>query len=252
MNDAPNPAPQLAENEFAKALLNAHRSGTRFVPSGLVPVRSDQAFAAQATVIAEFGSVGAFKVADKTGAPFVMAPIRADRLFENGDKVPVIDRVGIELEVGFEILSPLPQGADIAKIARNVWPRPVIEIVDTRIDGPLADDPFVKLADLQANSALVVGARAVDWDGTDFGDVVAQLTCGDTKVLDGKATVPGGSALSMVSKLAERVGGHCGGLQPGQIVITGSLNGLPYFPAGQDLHGRIATLGEISCHLLNK
>ncbi|ABD54082.1 hydratase [Jannaschia sp. CCS1] len=249
MSNAANQASQKSVGNFASALIRAHMSNTRFFPDGPVPTCSKDAFAVQAAVMAELGDIGAFKVADKSGAPFVMAPIRADRIFQNGADVPIVDKAGIELEVGFEILSPIPPDADISTIAGCVWPRPVIEVVDTRIAGPLADDPFVKLADLQANSALVVGARARQWDGADFGEVEAQLTCGDTVVLDGMAVVPGGSALNMVAKLAERIGEHCGGLQPGQIVITGSLNGLPYFPARQDVRGNIEKLAEVAFHL---
>ncbi len=249
MTDAAHLEKELSADAFAHALLGAHRSRTRFAPQGPVPTTSEEAFAAQTAVMAELGPAGAFKVADKPGAPFVMAPICADRVLQTGADVPILDSAGIELEVGFEVLSSWTPGADLATIARHVWPRPVIEVVDTRIDGPLADDPFVKLADLQANSALVVGARADDWDGSDFSDVDAYLTCGETVVVDGKARVPGGSALNMLAKLADRIGAHCGGLQPGQIVITGSLSGLPYFEVGQQIRGRIATLGEVACQL---
>ncbi|MEL7211119.1 MAG: hydratase [Pseudomonadota bacterium] len=245
------PAPQLTGTAFAKALLQAHRTNNRFAPTGPVPTNADEAFAAQAAVMEELGPVGAFKVADKAGQPFVMAPIRADRVFQSGADIPIIDEAGIELEVGFEILSPLPQSADLTTLAQHLWPRPVIEIVDTRIAGPLASDPYVKLADLQANSALVVGPRATAWNRTDFNTLTAHLTCNDTQVLDGEATVPGGSALAILAKLIRRIGEHCGGLQPGQIIITGSLNGLPYFPAGSDIHGTIANVGEVSCHLSN-
>ncbi len=236
-------------DRFAEALAGAHETGTRFLPIGPVPDTPEAALALQEAVMARFEAVGGFKVADKPDMPFVMAPIRADRVFQSGSHVPIIDKAGIELEVGFEIVKPIRPGADLATIATCVWPRPVIEVVDTRIDGPLADDPIVKLADMQANSALVVGARAPDWDGTDFGTVTAQLTYGATTVVDGKAMVPGGSGLEMVAKLAARLGAHCGGLQRGQFVITGSLNGLPYFPAGETVHGQILNLGVVEFHL---
>ncbi|WP_224825906.1 hydratase [Cognatishimia sp. MH4019] len=249
MTDLAHPAPQLTGTAFARALCEAHRTNTRFVPTGPVPGNSDEAFAAQAAVMEEFGPVGAFKVADKAGQPFVMAPIRADRIFESGADVPIIDEAGIELEVGFEVLSSLPEGADLATLVHHIWPRPVIEVVDTRIAGPLANDPYVKLADLQANSAIVVGPRATAWDRSDFGSMVAQLTCGDMHVLDGETMVPGGSALNILAKLTKRIGEHCGGLQPGQMIITGSLNGLPYFPAGQKVRGKIEMLGDVSLRL---
>ena len=39
-----------------------------------------------------------------------------------------------------------------------------------RPDGELAEDPFVKLADLQACEAVIYGDLADDWTGTDFVD----------------------------------------------------------------------------------
>lgn len=232
-------------SDFTSRLIEANETCSRFVPEGRVPETSDEAFAVQQAVMDRFGPPGAFKVANKAGAPFVMAPVRADRVFQNGDAVSIIDRAGIELEVGFEILSPLRGTEDLATLASCLHPLPVIEIVDTRISGPYADQPFVKLADQQANSALVVGSPLQGWKGQDFSLVRAQLKSDTETFIDGEARVPGGSALALVASLASHLGSHCGGLKPGQIVITGTLNGLPFVPSGCDVRGKIEGLGTV-------
>lgn len=241
-----------ALNDFVSCLIDAHRTGTRFVPKERLPETSEEAFAVQSAVMERFGPPGAFKVASKAGAPFVMAPIRADRVFRSGDAVPFIDRAGIELEIGFEVLSPLPRTDDLAVLATCLRPLPAIEIVDTRIAGPQADQPFVKLADQQANGALVIGRPLNDWDGDDFSRVHATLA-GDAAIcFDAEATVPGGSALTLVAELARRIGNHCGGLKPGQILITGSLNGLPYLSRSADIVGAISELGQVACRVTRR
>lgn len=248
----PENSPSAAPNDFTTRLIAAHEAGNRFVPEGPVPETSDEALAVQQAVMDRFGPPAAFKVANKAGAPFVMAPIRADRIFQSGAAVPIVDRAGIELEIGFEILSPLPATDDRAALVACLRPLPVIEVVDTRIAGPHADRPFVKLADQQANGALVIGQPAEGWTGQDFSGVRGRLTCGTTSLLDGQATVPGGSALALVAELATRIGTHCGGLKPGQIVITGSLNGLPFVGTGSDIQGEIEGLGSLSFSLTGR
>ena len=69
------------------------------------------------------------------------------------------------------------------------------------------------------------------------------------QVIAGPVTVPGGSALSNLKLFLDHVGDHCGGLQPGQIVITGSLSGIDYFPGGTEVRGSIEGFGEVTCHL---
>lgn len=235
--------------DFTARLIEAHCAETRFAPDGRVPETLEEALAVQSAVMDRFGPPGAFKVADKAGGPFVMAPIRADRIFRSGDTVSVLDRAGVELEVGFEVISPIPTAGDLSEVAAYLRPLPVIEIVDTRIEGPLADQPFVKLADQQANGALVVGRPSEAWNGADFAELQARLCADGETLFEGQTCVPGGSALTLVTKLLKRLGSHCGGLQPGQIVITGSLNGLPYLTPSVDVVGEIRGLGDVSCRM---
>ncbi|MBE3638356.1 hydratase [Mangrovicoccus algicola] len=233
---------------LAAALAAAHLDGTRIAPAA-APADFAEALSVQAEVSRQLGPVGGFKVAQRPGQAPIMAPIRAERILASGAVVPVADRLGIELEVAFEILTPLPPEATIQELAAHIRPRPAIELVDTRLEGPLAEDPLAKLADMQINAGLVLGAPLLDWDGRDFGQVMARVRAGEDMILDGAAEVPFGSALATFRALVQAAGTHCGGLQPGQVVITGSLCGLPYFPSGTDIEGHIDGLGEVSVSL---
>ncbi|KMK68458.1 hydratase [Puniceibacterium sp. IMCC21224] len=233
---------------LARALIQAHQSGTRVQSPPCVGTLAD-ALTVQAQVQRALGPVGGFKVGPRPEGPPAMAPIRADQVRASGAAVPVRDRLGIELEIGFELLTPPVSG--MAKHPQTHFrPRIVIELVDTRLDVASAQDPFMKLADMQINAGLILGPALMDWDGRDIGPVDARLQVGDTLVQDGSTHVPGGTALSNLWLLCDNIGDHCGGLAQGQTVITGSLTGLHYFAAGQGVRGQIAGFGDISCDLV--
>ena len=233
---------------LAAALIEAHRTGAR-LDAPVLPLSRDEALWVQAAVMADLGPVAGFKVARVAGGAPILAPIPACHRLADGGTHRVRDRVGVELEVGFELIAPLPAGDLPTDLAAFFRPCAVLELVDTRLSGPAADDPAMKLADLQVNAGLVVGGALSDWDGSDFGTVTGALRVGDQVVLDGPATVPGGSALANLALLVANVGDHCGGLQPGQVVITGSLCGLPRFGPGHAVKGQIAGLGRVALAL---
>ena len=148
--------------------------------------------------------------------------------------------------IGFELLADPDPALPVTEFLR---PRVVLELVDTRLTG-VEDDPMKKFADRLINDGLVLGPDLPDWDGTDFGPLDARLTCGDVTVIDGETSVPGGSALANVELLRTHLGAHCGGLRKGQVIITGSISGLQYYPAGTAVSGRIEGIGEVSCQLV--
>lgn len=232
---------------FCQALIHARRSGRRVDASTLTSPDHAQALLIQQQVQAQIGPVGGFKVSLRPDGPPGMAPIPAKTTVPSGAEIAVRDIMGIELEIGFEALSDFSD-AMMDDPSRHFRPCVVLELVDSRLANA-EDDPMKKFADMQINEGLVVGAAPKDWDGTDFSTVTARLSCGETQVVDGPVGVPGGSALAALGLFLDHVGTHCGGLHAGQIVITGSLTGLLYFPAGTEVSGRIEGLGTVACRL---
>ncbi|WP_417672420.1 hydratase [Pseudodonghicola sp.] len=236
--------PQDLSTDF----LRAHETGSRFVPTKRALSRSE-ILDIQSRVMAALGDVAGFKVGHQPDGPPIIAPIPARyRVANHGSRV-VRDRLGIELEVGFELLRPLPGGHLPEDIQNYLRPCVALELVDTRIEGALADDPDYKFADFQINAGLVKGDELSSWDGSDFGALNARLLANGATVLDGKTTVPGGSALANLGLLVAHLGTHCDGLQVGQIVITGSICGLPYFGPGTEITGEIEGLGRVALSL---
>ncbi|WP_347309575.1 2-keto-4-pentenoate hydratase [Defluviimonas sp. SAOS-178_SWC] len=245
--------PTALARTIAQGLRDAYHGGPKFdigIEAGGA-IDAATAYAVQRLLDEDFGPAGAFKVACKPGQPVIMAPIYADRIFDSGAVVPADGdaEIGIELEVGFRFLAPPPDPSDPAfsdRLREAVSVVAAIEIVQTRLTDTESASPMLRLADNQLNGGLVIGDELRDWQGLDLGTVGARLSFGDEVFLDGQAPVPGGDAFRNLEALVRLVGNHCGGLRPGHVVITGSLNGLPYIRRGRKVSGRIDGIGAVS------
>ncbi len=229
---------------FSQALLTARAAGTPVTPPADCPTYAE-ALAIQTTIQSSLGDVAGFKVGTLPDGPPMLAPIPTFRVFDSGAEIPSPDMAGVELEIAFELIRPL---ADLP-LHRLFRPRLVMELVDTRFAG---DDlgPLQKMADMQLNDGLVLGPVLDGWDGSDFGTLQVRMTGAGRIVLDGAADVPGGSSLGNLQLFLDHIGDHCGGLQPGQHIITGSLCGLPWFPAGSTVQAQVDGFGEIMARLV--
>jgi 2-keto-4-pentenoate hydratase len=243
-----NSAPQ----RVAEMLIAARRGGAKLQADDVEALISGlgACYEIQAIVTEAFGPAGAFKTARKPGQPTIMAPIYQSDIaaspacFSSGR----FSVIGIELEVGFVVGKQLP-APDASEFKRRtaecISALPCIEIVDTRLVSIGEASPLVRLADNQLNGGLVVGEPVADWHGLDLNTMKFHLDLGTGKLMEGVADVPGGNAFGNFCALARMIGSHCGGLQPGSIVITGSLNGMPFVESGSRVRGHIEGLGSV-------
>ena len=111
----------------------------------------------QHAVQKRIGKVSGFKVVRRAERPPVIAPIPAQMTFPSGTTLPVRDRLGIELEIGFEVIAS-PGTDPMSDAARVFRPRIVLELVDTRLAGA-EKDALLKLTDMQINDGLVLWKR---------------------------------------------------------------------------------------------
>lgn len=238
---------------LAERLLAVRLGAPRITPEELdgFPGDNATAYRTQTLVTEMLGPVGGFKTARK---PDVEEQIAAPIYSRSVKPSPAvysrseIDSIGIELEIGFRINEALPDPADLdfeAQVRQRVSPVAVIEVCDTRFENIQEASPFQKLADNQLNGGLVVGTPLDDWDDLDMSSVNARLDFGSETVLDGHAAVPAGDAFKTLLGLVRQLGDHCGGLKPGQYVITGSVNGLPFIERGVPVYASIEGLGEL-------
>ncbi len=240
--------------EIADRLLAARRNGVPLDPAktSCAPENAGDCYRIQQMVVDALGPPAAFKTGrEAPGDTPIMAPILAETVRPAGAifQRHELSVIGIELEIGFQINGPLPDAAapGFAAAARTcVAPLPVIEVVDTRLADADAWGHLWKLADNQINGGLVHGAPLADWRNMDLSGGEISLTAGEETIFAGRGHVPGGNAFDVFCAFAALVGDHCGGLQTGHIVATGSLSGLAYIDPGQGVHGTIEGLGTVA------
>lgn len=238
---------------LAKQLLIARGGGANVsaLELGDFPATLEDAYATQRYVTDVIGTVGAFKTARRPGnSDQIAAPIYREHVRQSPATFSAseINLIGIELELAFHINSTLPDTTDpdfAALVKERVSPVAAIEVCDTRLADFATATPLQKLADNQINGGLVVGEPLADWHDLDLSTITAKLVFGTDIIVDGPASVPGGDAFETLLGLARQLGSHCGGLQPGQYVITGSVNGLPFIKRGVPVYARIDGLGEL-------
>ncbi len=231
----------------------AHHGGRKLTGVDLenAVVNFAAAYRIQDAVTRGLGPVGAFKTGRKSADETpIMAPILADRVRHSPARFSrsELGLVGIELEVAFRVdrALPDPDDADFADRARDcVCPVVAIEVVDSRLVDHESAHPLWKLADNQINAGLVYGEPVGNWQGIDLSRVAARLEVAGEAIFDGIASVPGGDAFDVFCAFARLVGDHCGGLQPGHLVTTGSVTGLRFIAFGQPVQGWIEGLGAV-------
>lgn len=157
---------------------------------------------------------------------------------------------GVECEVCMRLKSPLPGKpgkVDRAAAAAAVGEMcPAIEVVDNRygdfakIGAPtiIADDVF--------QAGVILGQWTGAWSELDLLDCVGTISVDGVTKLEGRGQDVMGHPLESLAWLANLLGGRGERLEPGQIVMTGSLT-LPYWAnRGEKLQARIDGLGAVS------
>lgn len=214
----------------------------------------ERVLAVQEAVAAQLGPVGGFKVACPPGAPIIIAPIFARDIHPSPAEIPIPagEEVGVELEYAFHLIAPVPDitAPDFDTRLRDaVELLPAFELVRSRLADLKGAGAALKMLDNQLNGAVVLGAARRDWQAVDVTRATARLRLGGDTLLDGAARVPGGDAFATLCALVRALGDHCGGLQPGHVVITGSLNGLPWVTPPITAEAVIDGLGAVSMRL---
>lgn len=240
--------------QLAERIVSAYRGGAllEIKTIGAIPQSFDEAFAVQQRVMQALGDVGGYKTANAApGEPVVLAPIPAANVRPSPArfKADEMRRVGIELEIAFQIERPLPDlnASNFEEALRaSVSAVPVIEMVDTRLADVEGAPALLKMADNQSGFGLVVGVPVIEWSKLDLAQPSITLTVNGDQVGTTAGQVPGGDAFSAFAALVQVIGGHCGGLTVGQVVTTGSLSGLHWIEKGADVKGTVAGLGSVT------
>lgn len=248
----------MTTQRHAKAiasLLAARRGGSlAMADKADEPASIDDAHDIQAAVAAGLHMpIGGWKVGRwDAGAQLFYAPVRADLIRSTPDtRQPGETRLrGLELEIAFRIDGPLPakDAPDfLDRLAASVTPMPAFEVVDSRLADPQAAGALWRLADFQMNAGLILGEPLAKggWKPEDFARPTVRLSLDGKDVANGPATLNTRTPFIMLADLV-RDCRHCGGVQPGHVVTTGSFTGLNFFPAGSTLTGLIEGMAPLT------
>jgi 2-keto-4-pentenoate hydratase len=222
---------------LAATLERAHRERR---PVSLPPdLTGDEAYSLQEMVFAALAG-GGRPIAWKVGSAGpeiepIMAPVLPGRLFASPAHIAAerLRMSGVEIEIAFR----MGEGGQAAEALV------AIELCDTRLADWDSASAAAKLADFQSNSALVAGSGTARWRDIEFGRQRAELW------IDGRLAkqVAGAHPHGNPARLLPWAVAHCarrGGLQPGDLVTTGSWTGMHFVAAGCELRAVFPGVGE--------
>ena len=243
----------------ARALLEAASANKlmQAFPDATAPTNIVEAYAIQdAQLVLSGEPIAAWKVGPSASDfPETCAPIIASRLLASpatlsGD----LPLKAVECEVAFRLAKDLPAAhapynADKARDSIGTA-MVAIEAVETRyIDWPV-EKKIWALADNQSNQALVVGPEIPLPDPTSLGELTATLDLGG-KVKAADKGFPGGDPFTLIAWLANHLANRSPilakrGLKAGDVVTTGSWNGVDFAETGMNVIANFEGLGSAS------
>ncbi|WP_420402262.1 2-keto-4-pentenoate hydratase [Nisaea sp.] len=219
------------------------------IPEGDAPATQQEAFAIQDAVFALLGHTpGAWKVGGSPGTEPTAAPIAASKLYSSGQVLaPEAHRnFGVEAELAFRLDRDLP-ARDVPYTAEDLRAAVAslivtMEIVESRLRDWPKVDPLWALMDFQANDSLVLGTEMPVPDALDIPNQPVRVLFDGKVAFEDTGSFKGGDPFTLMAWLAnhvpERTGSETGrGLKAGDVITTGSWNGVSF--AGRGVAARI-------------
>lgn len=242
----------------AQRLFEAFGTGTPIadMPAAEAPQTRDDAFATQDATLDLLGrKVGAWKVGGSPGTESTASPIAASKIYPSGQVLASADHrnFGVEAEIAFRLGQDLPKretaySPDDIKAAISSM-IVAIEIVESRLQDWPKTDPLWALMDFQANDSLVLGTEMPVPEALDFSTQPVRLLFDDTVAFEDTGTFGGGDPFVLMAWLANHAPGRTGslkdrGLKAGDVVTTGSWNGVHFAKVGTAARIEFPGLGQ--------
>lgn len=246
---------------LASALVDAFRSGAVVHPiAGELPLDMPSAERLQDAVVAQLGTVGAWKlgatvpdVRKKLGLPHTffgaipservcMSPahIPADHLRHFGVETEVAFRLGIDLPVG-----PKPVTRETVRSAVSSV-HASLEIPATRFDELGGFGGYALVGDNGATGWLVVGAPVEEWNEADLLAVAVSLDVDGIALAHGTPAVVEGGPFGALVEHVHRAHRRGYALRAGQYIATGSCTGYLTVPFDKVVRGCFGPLGSVT------
>jgi 2-keto-4-pentenoate hydratase len=251
--------PSLAA-QAAELLLAVRRGGPRLaaLPPALAPQSLAAAYAIQHEVLRGLGtSIAGWKASLFDARNGVCAPLASSAVLDAPayllpERLPTQrnDRFGIEPEIAFRLgsdLPPLPAGDAYERervCAALVSAHAVIEVIVSRYVDVDAVSQLERVADGFMSELLVVGPSFPAWQQLDLADLPLEVRVDGRHVFQGRGGHPLGDPLLPVVWLANHLGQFGRGLRAGEIITTGSCNGVRQVGLEQTVSAYFRGLGS--------
>lgn len=176
-------------------------------------------------------------------------PVLASTVYPSGAELPLGRFIQPRMEaeivfvLGRRLAGPGVSAADASLATAGVAAS--MEIIDSRIAGwriKLADT----VADLGSNGAVVISSRIVPLAGLDTRLIGMTLTRGGELLDTAAGAAALGDPLAVVAWLANTLGRDGIALEPGQLVMTGSLHAAVPMAAGDVFRAEFDRLGPVT------
>lgn len=240
-------------DKAAADLLAARRDRRPISVRSPGPASFDEAFRVQDAVARTLGPTGAWKVGRAPTGELTAAPIAVPLVRPSPCTWPASDllRIGIEAEIAFRLGRQLRGGESENEIREAIAAvHAVIEVVDSRFDTWPVPDPLWALADNQNNGGLVYDPAGTAWSGQSLERAQVDITVGGGSIFSQEGANPGGDPFALLVALVAHTAGR-GGLKAGDLVTTGSLNGIAFVEPGASVAVAVAGIGRVSLDLPN-
>lgn len=245
--------------QAAAQLLEARRSGVRLrsLAPALAPQNESEAYAIQRAQFSALGlTVGGWKSTMYDAGTGTFAAIATTSLLQSPARLTPATapsagsrEFGIEPEIAFRMARTLralpaaPAQRRAAVIEAIGSAHAAIEIVVSRFVNFESVTLLERLADNIINEALVVGPACENWRSLDVSQLPLQVTVAGSPVYSGRGGHPLNDPILPVVWLAGALLEHGLALEAGQIVTTGSCNGLRQVAAGHEARADFGPLG---------
>ena len=182
-------------------------------------------------------------------------PVLASTIYADGDAVSRSGFIApkLEAEIAFVLGSGLAgPGVSVLDARRAIaGMTAAVEIVDSRFADwriKLADT----VADLASNGAVAISSRIVPLAGLDTRLIGMVLTRNGELVATGAGAAALGDPLAVVAWLANTLGEHGIALEPGHLVMTGSMHAAVPMAAGDVFRADFDRLGPVTVRVTEK
>jgi 2-keto-4-pentenoate hydratase len=252
-----------ARLDAAARYLLERRAGARrerAFPAELAPRDAAEAYVIQETVLRLLdGRVGGWKASLTSATEGLCAPLLAGALLDSPARLPPertatrgTREFGIEPEIAFRLRASLPARADGAAHERAAVldalasAHAVIEVCVCRFASFNEAPELDRLADNIMNEALIIGPPRASWRELDIAQLRLQVRVNGGEMHAGRGGHPLGDPLAPLAWLANHLNARGLALAAGQIVTTGSCNGIRFVTAGSRVEVEFGGLGTAS------